>query len=216
MKTTSPPTNWMFLIGGGVLLLIVGMWLGQLWPQRHPADPNLPPSVIEPGSSGSPLHPGSPGRACTMEAKVCPDGSAVGRTGPNCEFAPCPGEGKGTSDVSCTTKNLAILSPMSGQKVSFPLVVRGIVDNSSSPNCTWHVFEGQAASMVLYDSHDQVIGEGLLMAEGEWMTTDPISVRGTVTLNRNPTPGQSLTLLIREDDPSGLTEPQKIEVKVTY
>ncbi len=28
--------------------------------------------------------------ACTMEAKLCPDGSAVGRTGPNCEFAPCP------------------------------------------------------------------------------------------------------------------------------
>ncbi|MFA5134527.1 MAG: hypothetical protein WC505_01930 [Patescibacteria group bacterium] len=28
--------------------------------------------------------------ACTMEAKLCPDGSAVGRTGPNCEFAACP------------------------------------------------------------------------------------------------------------------------------
>ncbi|MCX6721473.1 MAG: hypothetical protein NT026_02640 [Candidatus Staskawiczbacteria bacterium] len=28
--------------------------------------------------------------ACTQEAKVCPDGSAVGRTGPNCEFAACP------------------------------------------------------------------------------------------------------------------------------
>jgi len=28
--------------------------------------------------------------ACTAEAKMCPDGSAVGRTGPNCEFAPCP------------------------------------------------------------------------------------------------------------------------------
>ena len=28
--------------------------------------------------------------ACTMEAKVCPDGSAVGRSGPNCEFADCP------------------------------------------------------------------------------------------------------------------------------
>ncbi len=27
--------------------------------------------------------------ACTMEAKVCPDGSTVGRTGPSCEFAPC-------------------------------------------------------------------------------------------------------------------------------
>ncbi|KKU81315.1 MAG: hypothetical protein UY07_C0021G0020 [Parcubacteria group bacterium GW2011_GWA1_47_8] len=28
--------------------------------------------------------------ACTMEAKICPDGSAVGRTGPKCEFAECP------------------------------------------------------------------------------------------------------------------------------
>ncbi|MDO8561716.1 MAG: hypothetical protein Q7S05_02715 [bacterium] len=30
------------------------------------------------------------GRACTQEAKLCPDGSSVGRTGPNCEFAQCP------------------------------------------------------------------------------------------------------------------------------
>jgi len=29
---------------------------------------------------------------CTQEAKLCPDGSAVGRTGPNCEFSLCPGE----------------------------------------------------------------------------------------------------------------------------
>lgn len=29
---------------------------------------------------------------CTMEAKLCPDGSYVSRTGPHCEFAPCPGE----------------------------------------------------------------------------------------------------------------------------
>jgi hypothetical protein len=29
-------------------------------------------------------------KACTMEAKVCPDGTSVGRTGPNCEFAACP------------------------------------------------------------------------------------------------------------------------------
>jgi hypothetical protein len=31
-------------------------------------------------------------RACTEEAKICPDGSAVGRTGANCEFAACPEE----------------------------------------------------------------------------------------------------------------------------
>ena len=28
--------------------------------------------------------------ACTKEAKQCPDGSYVGRTGPNCEFTACP------------------------------------------------------------------------------------------------------------------------------
>lgn len=29
-------------------------------------------------------------KVCTQDAKVCPDGSSVGRTGPNCEFAACP------------------------------------------------------------------------------------------------------------------------------
>ena len=29
---------------------------------------------------------------CTMDAKLCPDGSYVSRQGPHCEFAPCPRE----------------------------------------------------------------------------------------------------------------------------
>ena len=28
--------------------------------------------------------------ACTLDAKLCPDGTYVSRTGPSCEFAPCP------------------------------------------------------------------------------------------------------------------------------
>ena len=28
--------------------------------------------------------------ACAQDAKVCPDGSSVGRLSPNCEFAKCP------------------------------------------------------------------------------------------------------------------------------
>lgn len=27
---------------------------------------------------------------CTQEAKICPDGTAVGRVGNQCEFAECP------------------------------------------------------------------------------------------------------------------------------
>lgn len=44
--------------------------------------------------STPPDEPGPPGRGCTMEAKICPDGSAVGRTGPDCAFPPCPDESK--------------------------------------------------------------------------------------------------------------------------
>jgi hypothetical protein len=36
--------------------------------------------------------------ACTEEAKVCADGSSVSRSGPDCEFAACPGEGDGEGD----------------------------------------------------------------------------------------------------------------------
>ncbi|MBX3260882.1 MAG: hypothetical protein KF782_14445 [Labilithrix sp.] len=41
------------------------------------APPPAAPRVVEP-------------KACTQEAKLCPDGSAVSRAGPSCEFAPCP------------------------------------------------------------------------------------------------------------------------------
>lgn len=44
------------------------------------ARPTNPPSTENPQE----------GVACTQEAKLCPDGSYVGRTGPNCEFSPCP------------------------------------------------------------------------------------------------------------------------------
>jgi hypothetical protein len=55
----------------------------------------------EPGDGGGIV-------ACTMDAKICPDGSAVGRAGPNCEFAECPPTdgGQGTacrSDSDCSS-----------------------------------------------------------------------------------------------------------------
>ncbi len=37
--------------------------------------------------SRNPVEEGVP---CTMDAKICPDGSGVGREGPNCEFPDCP------------------------------------------------------------------------------------------------------------------------------
>lgn len=44
--------------------------------------------------------------ACTAEAKLCPDGSAVGRVGPDCEFSACPVAAYQTMHSS-NTANLA-------------------------------------------------------------------------------------------------------------
>ncbi|MBP9816600.1 MAG: hypothetical protein KBD05_01055 [Candidatus Pacebacteria bacterium] len=50
--------------------------------------PTIPEEPI-----GTPEEPSRPEPvACTADAKICPDGSGVGRTGPNCTFPPCPGE----------------------------------------------------------------------------------------------------------------------------
>jgi OOP family OmpA-OmpF porin len=44
------------------------------------------------GQSGGGTPATGGGTGCTKDAKMCPDGSAVGRQGPDCEFAPCPGD----------------------------------------------------------------------------------------------------------------------------
>jgi len=49
------------------------------------------------------LNSNKPPMACTEEAKLCADGSAVGRTGPNCEFAECPAMLLGFSKASLIT-----------------------------------------------------------------------------------------------------------------
>ena len=60
-------TNSIVIIG--VIVLAAGV--GYLFGNRQRGSPSAPV-------------------ACTQEAKLCPDGSYVGRTGPNCEFAECP------------------------------------------------------------------------------------------------------------------------------
>lgn len=52
------------------------------------------------------------GIACTMDAKICSDGTAVGRSGPNCDFAPCPG------DALCEGDDCQINAPCVGANCS--------------------------------------------------------------------------------------------------
>lgn len=65
------------LLAGIVIILVIGI-AGFLY--RNTLEHSSGPIVATSTTS----------TACTMEAKVCPDGSSVGRTGPNCEFTACP------------------------------------------------------------------------------------------------------------------------------
>lgn len=64
----------LILVLGLIIVLMIAMMDRPLF-----QEPTTPP-------------PYGDGVACTMDAKICPDGSGVGRIPPSCEFAPCPGE----------------------------------------------------------------------------------------------------------------------------
>lgn len=50
--------------------------------------------------------------SCSKEAKLCADGTAVGRTGPNCEFAACPSESSCAGGL-CAEKNFQSANALS-------------------------------------------------------------------------------------------------------
>lgn len=59
------------------------------WFVTGPGSVQTPPTTTP---AQPPVSGGSDTVMCTMEAMMCPDGvTSVGRQGPNCEFAKCPG-----------------------------------------------------------------------------------------------------------------------------
>lgn len=102
----------LLIIGAIAILLIVGAGAYYLGMQK-----NNPPS------SNSAPSPTPEMVACTADAKMCPDGSAVGRVGPNCEFAPCPGSsapGVPPEDTSYTCPQTDYVDCMPGPDKTLP------------------------------------------------------------------------------------------------
>lgn len=109
----------MTLFSLGIMVGFLGGWLVGRQATKQPLIP-VPieepgPDIFIPYASPSPqtvmpTEPGTiepwpmpiedPGIACTMDALQCPDGSSVGRQGPNCEFAPCPESSSGKKKPS--------------------------------------------------------------------------------------------------------------------
>lgn len=98
------------VVGLACLFLPVPHYVGKVICQVNTECPqnywSIGPSIAEEILSG--LRQPSGGAtetACTLEAKICPDGSSVGRTGPNCEFAQCPSSTTGPTNISRQSEN---------------------------------------------------------------------------------------------------------------
>jgi hypothetical protein len=143
--------------------------------------------------------------ACTADAMECPDGSYVGRSGPNCEFV-CPSTPTNTNaGVEVTTSLVAVASP---------LVIEGTAPGN------WFFEATLPVTLTNWDG--LIIAEGYATAAGEWMTTDPVSFTSSLTFaspyqSGDPSFMEQGTLIIKRDNPSGLPENDaSFELPVTF
>ena len=157
--------GWSIVVVGGILLVV---WFGLFFPR----------SVKEDAQIG-----------CTMEAKLCSDGTAVGRSGPRCEFAPCP-------SVPQEDENIRVTIPRSGDVIVSPVIIRG------EARGTWY-FEG-SFPLSIVDENGLVVGSGVARSLGEWMTTEFVPFEALVSFSL---PSSMMgSIILSRDNPSGLPE----------
>lgn len=140
---------------------------------------------------------------CPMDARMCPDGSTVGRSGPQCAFAPCENN-QPEHDLIRVTR------PTPQSTITSPITITGIARGM------WY-FEGSfPVSIVNWDG--LIIGEGVATAEGEWMTEDLIPFTATITYTIDlETPYNRGAIILKKDNPSGLPEhDDAIEIPVLF
>lgn len=143
---------------------------------------------------------------CTMDAMMCPDGSSVGRSGPNCEFI-CPPTTEVPSDVQAHINSRADLividEPSLNSVVMSPLIITG---KARGP---WY-FEG-SFPVVLTNWDGLIIAQGVATAEGEWMTDEFVPFSATLEFTNPYNEGDQDfmkrgVLILQKDNPSGLPE----------
>lgn len=128
--------NILFLIGGFLLLACIAL-------------------VAFNTFSNSESGPGYINTQCTADAMMCPDGSYVGRTGPNCEFV-CPAEVKDQASVH----GEVLLSPVCPVERIPP-----------DPNCTAKPY--QTTVTAIEKKTNLIISQTKTNTKGEYFFTLP-------------------------------------------
>ncbi len=107
-------------------------------------------------------------QACTMDAKICPDGGSVGRTGPNCEFSACPMPG-------ATSATVTTFLGGSATAMNVTLQPKEVVSDSRCPEgvqCIWAGTVEVRTVMATQVSHgEQTVTLGVPVRFGEFSVT---------------------------------------------
>lgn len=95
---------------------------------------------------------------------------------------------------------IVVDTPRAGAKVTSPLTVRG------KARGMW--FFEASFPLELISEDGEVIASGIATAEGEWMTEEfvPFTALLAFDLVEAKTRGDKVTLVLRKDNPSGLSE----------
>ncbi len=123
--------------------------------------------------------------ACTMDAKICADGSSVGRIPPQCDFASCPKE-----DL------IQVETPRANETISSPLVIKGKARGA------W--FFEASFPVKLYDGQGKLLAATTAQAKSDWASEDFVPFEAKLEF-LPPETGKG-TLVLEKDNPSGLAE----------
>lgn len=116
------------LIAGIVVLgMVVGLWVVNVRIAKAPID----------------------AEACTKEAKLCPDGSSVGRTGPHCQFTACSSTDVPTTSAT-TTLAIGANAIINGTTIG----VLDLVEDSRCPIDVQCIQAGTVRVRTSIDSYD--------------------------------------------------------------
>lgn len=153
---------------------------------------------------------------CPADAMQCPDGLFVGRTGPQCEFV-CPAPTVPAdiqAQIDAKADVIQVSSPAGMAVISSPLVLRGQARGN------WFFEASAPVTLVNWDG--LIIAEGIITADGEWMTTEFVPFSSTLNFTSpykagDPEFMKRGTLIFQKDNPSGLPEnDDAVEIPVLF
>jgi hypothetical protein len=91
---------------------------------------------------------------------------------------------------------ITVTIPKANQVISSPFTVSGEAKGN------W--FFEASAPVEIRDANGKLLGQGPVQAEGNWMTTDFVPFKGTITFSKSSTTNG--TIIFKNDNPSGLPE----------